>query len=74
MALLHSITIGTVRIFEADANPNGVNAASKGSLATDKTSGITYENVDGGTTWVIHDSPANPVDFYRFGLYNQLNG
>ena len=51
MALLHHITVGDILIYHATADPNGVDSASKGSLAADSTNAKLYINLDGAMAW-----------------------
>lgn len=58
------ITVGTISIYQVNADPNGVLSASLGSLAVRNDTAVTYQNTDGGTTWAVVGSgvvPSTPV-------------
>jgi hypothetical protein len=58
------VTVGNVDIYNVLADPNGVLQARIGSLAIRSAgSPITYQNIDGATTWVAFTtgSPPTPV-------------
>lgn len=47
------VTVGDVDIYHVTADPNGVLQARQGSIAiSNGADGQTYQNTDGGTTWV----------------------
>jgi len=46
------VTVGSINIYNVVADPSGVLTAPIGSLAIRSDTAVTYQNTDGGTTWV----------------------
>lgn len=58
------VSVGNINIYNVVADPNGVLTAPLGSLAVRSDTAVTYQNTDGGTTWIVLGSgvvPATPV-------------